>query len=118
MGKTDDKVLDPTRSEDRASLEADDFKGKPKTGYEVRRFSGERVYFSDDKADAEARLVELAGSAGGIGVDGEGEPVYLLSEVRYVEVENFDPKGPESRTRGKRDGSAPAVKEGEGEATA
>ena len=107
MGKTDDKVLDPTRSEERAALasaEEAGFDPKIVKGYEVVRFTGERVYFSDDKADAEDRLKGLAALTNGIGTDGEGEPAYTIREVSYIEVASFDPDGPESRTRGKRSG--------------
>ena len=102
------KVLDPTRSEERAALEraeAEGFDPKVVKGYEVVRFTGERVYFSDDKADAEDRLKGLAALTGGIGGDGNGEPAYTIREVSYIEVDAFDPSGPESRTRGKHDGS-------------
>lgn len=109
MGKTDDKVLDPTRSEERAALasaEEAGFDPKIVKGYEVVRYSGERVYFSDTKADAEDRLKGLAALTDGIGgKDGNGEPAYTIREVSYIEVEGFDPEGPESRTRGKHDGS-------------
>lgn len=106
MGKTDD---DPTRSEERAALasaEEAGFDPKIVKGYEVVRYSGERVYFSDTKADAEDRLKGLAARTTGIGgKDGNGEPAYTIREVSYIEVEGFDPEGPESRTRGKHDGS-------------
>lgn len=109
MAKNDDKVLDPTRSEERAALDAakdDGFEPKIVKGYEVVRYSGERVYFSDDKADAEDRLKGLAALTDGIGgKDGNGEPAYTIREVSYIEVEGFDKSGPESRTRGKHDGS-------------
>lgn len=105
----ENKVLDPTRSDERAVLESakdDGFKPKIVTGFEVCRYNGDRVYFSDDKADADKRLAEIAAGADGIGgKDGNGEPAYTIREVRYIEVEGFDPKGPESRTRGKHDGS-------------
>lgn len=107
--KDEGKVLDPTRSEERAALEAatdDGFDPKIVKGFEVVRYSGERVYFSNDKADAEDRLKGLASLTDGIGgKDGNGEPAYTIREVSYIEVDGFDPEGPESRTRGKHDGS-------------
>ena len=110
MAKNDEKVLDPTRSEERAALDqakGDGFEPKVVKGYEVVRFTGERVYFSDNKADAEDRLKGLAAQTNGIGAHGEGEPTLTIREVSYIEVDGFDPDGPESRTRGKRNG-APA----------
>ena len=102
---------DPTRSDERDALDAakdDGFKDTVKTGYEVVRYTGERVYFSDNEADAKDRLKERSACTLGIGgSDGAGEPAYTLRTVQYVEVDGFDPKGPESRTRGKRDGSEP-----------
>jgi len=104
--KTKNKVLDPTRSEERDAVEALDAKPKVVKGFEIVKYSGERTYFSNDKADAEERLVGLAAVTDGIGgKEGNGEPTYTLRECSYVEVEGFDPEGPESRTRGKHDGS-------------
>lgn len=108
MAKNDEKVQDPTRSEERAALDVakdDGFEPKIVKGYEVVRFTGERVYFSDDKADAEDRLKGLAALTNGIGANGEGEPTLTIREVSYIEVDGFDPDGPESRTRGKRNGA-------------
>jgi hypothetical protein len=106
MGKVE-AAPDPTRSDEREALEAakdDGFKPEVKTFYEIRNYHGERKYFSDDKADAETRLKEMAAGRYGIGGAGEREPALTLHEVRAIEVEGFDPDGPESRTRGKRSG--------------
>lgn len=102
MGKVD--APHPERLEQREALDASDDKLAVSTFYEIRNYHGERKYLTNDKADAEARLRELAVGRGGIGADGEGEPPLTLSTVQAVEVENFEKDGPESRTRGKRSG--------------
>jgi hypothetical protein len=64
---------------------------KKTKGYEIRNHTGERVYFSRDSADAEARLDELAAQNQGTGLTPLKQPGITLSEVSFIESVGFEP---------------------------
>jgi hypothetical protein len=96
----------PNRETDRERLEASDRDYKVEDFFVILNNKGERKYLSNDQADAEQRLKEMATGRTSIGEAGEAQPALILIPCLAIETDGFEEDGPESRTRGKRSGKS------------
>jgi len=87
-------VPDTARDNQRATLQdAKDNGYEPKiqTVYIINNQWGERQYYTNDRKDAETRLIELSAGKAGYSIPPTGIPEYTIHEASAIETDNYRP---------------------------